>query len=74
MLVLLAVGWLAARLVPGERTRLLVELPPLRLPQLSNVLVKTLARLEWYVKEVVPLFLLGTALHVRARPDRLLPG
>lgn len=61
-LVLLAVGWLAARLVPGERTQLLVELPPLRLPMFSNVMLKTLARLEWYLKEVVPLFLLGTAL------------
>lgn len=61
-LVLLAVGWLAARLVPGERTLLLVELPPLRLPVFSNVLLKTLARLEWYLKEVVPLFLLGTFL------------
>jgi len=54
------VGWLAARLVPGERTLLLVELPPLRLPQASNVITKTLARLEWYVKEVMPLFLFGS--------------
>lgn len=62
LLVLLVVGWLAARLVPGERTMLLVELPPLRLPQVSNVLLKTLARLEWYIKEVVPIFLVGAAL------------
>lgn len=61
-LVLLLVGWLAARLVPGERTPLLVELPPLRWPQFSNILLKTLARLEWYIKEVIPLFLLGTFL------------
>jgi ferrous iron transport protein B len=60
--VMLAVGWLAAKLLPGERTTLLVDLPPLRFPLLSNVLVKTLARLEWYLKEVVPLFLLGTGL------------
>jgi ferrous iron transport protein B len=60
--VLLVVGWLAARLAPGDRTPLLVELPPLRLPQASNVLLKTLTRLEWYVKEVVPLFLAGAAL------------
>jgi ferrous iron transport protein B len=53
---------LAARLVPGERTLLLVELPPLRVPQAGNVLVKTLARLEWYIKEVVPLFLFGALL------------
>jgi ferrous iron transport protein B len=62
VLVMLAVGWLAARLVPGERTRLLVELPPLRWPVASNVLLKTLVRLEWYIKEVVPLFLAGAAL------------
>lgn len=62
MLILLAVGWLAAKLVPGERTQLLVELPPLRWPVISNVVLKTLARLEWYIKEVVPLFLIGTAI------------
>lgn len=61
-IVLLVVGWLAARLVPGERIPLLTEMPPLRLPLVSNVVMKTLARLEWYLKEVVPLFLLGTAL------------
>jgi ferrous iron transport protein B len=62
LLVLLVIGWLAARLTPGERTQLLVEMPPLRWPVFSNVIIKTLARLEWYLKEVVPLFLLGTAL------------
>ncbi len=60
--VFLSVGWLAARLVPGERSRLLVELPPLRMPVFSNVLLKTAARLEWYLKEVVPLFLIGTLI------------
>jgi ferrous iron transport protein B len=59
-LVLVTVGWLAARLVPGERSTLVTELPPLRLPVVSNVVVKTVARLEWYLREVVPLFLLGT--------------
>jgi ferrous iron transport protein B len=60
--VLFAVGWLAARVLAGERSPLLVELPPLRFPLLSNVVIKTLARLEWYLKEVIPLFLLGTAI------------
>jgi len=62
VLVLLTIGWLAARLMPGERTQLLVELPPMRRPVLSNVIVKTIARIEWYLEEVVPLFLIGTAL------------
>ncbi|MGB5846222.1 MAG: ferrous iron transport protein B [Anaerolineales bacterium] len=61
-IVLLAIGWLAARLMPGERMKLLVELPPMRWPVLSNVILKTLARIEWYLKEVIPLFLLGTAI------------
>ncbi len=60
-LVFLTIGWLAARLLPGERTQLLVELPPMRWPVLSNVIVKTAARIEWYLKEVLPLFLIGTA-------------
>jgi ferrous iron transport protein B len=70
---LLAVGGLAARLMPGERTPLLVELPPLRRPVLANVVIKTLARLEWYLKEVVPLFLLGTALMFIVDKAGLLP-
>jgi len=60
--VLLLVGWIAAKIVPGERTSLLLELPPIRWPMLSSVLTKTLVRLEWYTKEVVPLFLLGAAI------------
>jgi ferrous iron transport protein B len=62
LLVLMLVGWLAAKLMPGQRVPLVVELPPLRLPVLSNVLIKTAARLEWYVKEAVPMFLFGTLL------------
>ena len=62
LLVLLLVGRLAARVIPGERSPLIVELPPLRMPVFTNVIFKTLARVEWYIKEAVPLFLLGTVL------------
>ncbi len=58
--VMIAVGWLAARVLPGERGDFVVELPPMRMPQLSNVLSKTAARVEWYLKEALPLFLVGT--------------
>jgi len=60
--VLLAVGWLAAQVVPGEASTLLVEVPPLRRPVAANVVVKTAARLEWYLREVVPFFLFGALL------------
>jgi ferrous iron transport protein B len=58
--VMVAVGWLAARVLPGERGDFVVELPPMRLPEFGNVLSKTVARVEWYLKEALPLFLLGT--------------
>jgi ferrous iron transport protein B len=58
--VLFAVGFLAARLLPGERSDLILEMPPIRRPQLRNVVVKTLGRLEWYLREAVPIFVLGT--------------
>ena len=60
VVVLLLVGWIAARVVPGRGSDFILELPPLRIPQFGNVLVKTVARVEWYVKEALPLFLLGT--------------
>jgi ferrous iron transport protein B len=58
--VLLLVGKTAARLLPGEESPFLYELPPLRRPKLSNVLIKTVNRIEWYLREAVPLFFLGT--------------
>jgi len=61
-LTLFGVGWIAARLVPGDRSDFILELPPIRRPQLGNIVVKTLARIEWYMREAVPLFLLGTLL------------
>jgi ferrous iron transport protein B len=67
--VLFAVGKLAARLLPGRTGDFVLELPPLRLPRPGNLLVKTLARIEWYLREAVPLFVLGTAILFTA--DRL---
>jgi len=52
--VFLLVGLLAAKLMPGERPTFYMELPPLRLPSLSNVLVKTYTRMEWYFRRSSP--------------------
>ena len=59
---ILLVGALAARVLPGKGSDFVLELPPLRLPRPGNILVKTLARIEWYLKEAVPLFILGTLI------------
>jgi ferrous iron transport protein B len=56
------VGFLAARVLPGERSDFILELPPLRIPSLRNLMAKTLARVRWYLAEALPLFLVGTAL------------
>lgn len=58
--VVLLVGWLASLLIPGPRSEFVMEIPPLRWPSPGNLIRKTLARVEWYLKEAVPLFLLGT--------------
>jgi ferrous iron transport protein B len=60
--ILILVGYLASRVIPGEGSDFILEIPPLRVPLLSNVIVKTLARMEWYLKEAVPLFILGTLI------------
>lgn len=59
-LVMMAVGWAASRVIPGERCPFIQEIPPIRLPQAKNICVKTLARLKWYLREAVPLFVAGT--------------
>ncbi len=59
-LVFLLVGYLAAKILPGERPAFYMELPPLRRPALGNVLVKTYTRMEWYLREVLPMFILAS--------------
>ena len=39
-----------------------MELPPMRLPQLGNVLTKTYTRMQWYFMEILPLFILASVL------------
>ncbi|MFQ5638134.1 MAG: ferrous iron transport protein B [bacterium] len=58
--VLFSVGYLASKVLPGECSDFILELPPLRRPSLLNIVTKTIARIEWYLKEAVPLFFLGT--------------
>ncbi len=60
LLVILLVGWLGSKVLPGQAADFILEVPPIRRPALGNVLVKTVARVEWYLREAVPLFILGT--------------
>jgi ferrous iron transport protein B len=40
----------------------IMEIPPVRLPNLKNLLVKTYYRLKWFAIEAVPLFMVGAFL------------
>jgi ferrous iron transport protein B len=62
LFVLILAGSLASKMVPGEKPDFFVELPPLRIPAMMNIIMKTLSRIEWYLKEAVPLFVLGTLI------------
>lgn len=57
IIVLLAAGALADRLMPGEKPAFYLEVPPLRFPSLHNIMVKTSVRMVWYFREVLPVFL-----------------
>jgi ferrous iron transport protein B len=78
-LCFLVAGFLASRLAPGAPPSFYMELPPIRLPKLSNILSKTWSRMRWYFWEVLPVFLLasvvlwaGTLMHLFPLTERLL--
>jgi ferrous iron transport protein B len=56
------VGYLSSKIVKGDAGEFIIEIPPMRVPRLSNIAIKVLARTEWYLKEAVPLFILGTLI------------
>jgi ferrous iron transport protein B len=58
----LLVGFLASRIMPGQRPTFFMELPPLRMPKAGNVLAKTYTRVIWYLKEVFPLFIIASVV------------
>lgn len=60
--IFLLVGYLTSKILPGERPSFYMEIPPLRMPSVSNVFIKTYVRVKWYFKEIMPLFLWASVL------------
>ncbi len=60
--VMALVGFLASLILPGQTSDFIIEIPPMRMPMASNIFLKTLVRVQWYLKEAVPLFVLGTLI------------
>lgn len=57
-LMFIVVGWLSARLLPGERSSFYMELPPLRMPVMTNIVKKAGNRIFWYFIEILPVFIM----------------
>ncbi|MEM7759772.1 MAG: ferrous iron transporter B [Cyanobacteria bacterium P01_A01_bin.40] len=57
MAIFLVIGFLSAKLFPGKSGAFYLEIPPLRLPKITNILIKTWIRIKWYFWEILPLFI-----------------
>ncbi|KGG80541.1 ferrous iron transporter B [Caloranaerobacter azorensis H53214] len=60
--VFLFIGYLTSKIMPGEGPSFYMEVPPIRLPKLTNILTKTYTRMQWYFVEIVPLFIFASVL------------
>jgi ferrous iron transport protein B len=58
-IVFVAVGTILHRILPGSTTALLIDLPPMRLPRMDNVVRKTAYRSYFFMKEAAPWFFVG---------------
>ncbi|MFV0438395.1 MAG: FeoB small GTPase domain-containing protein [Desulfopila sp.] len=71
----LVAGYLANRILPGSRTPLFLEIPPMRLPKPWAVLKMAVAKTWFFMLEALPVFVLASAgvfLFERAGGLRLL--
>jgi ferrous iron transport protein B len=55
-------GTFLNKVLPGESSDLLIDLPPIRLPDIKNVFNKTYQQTVAFVKEAGPIFVIGAAL------------
>ncbi|WP_053955977.1 ferrous iron transport protein B [Inediibacterium massiliense] len=55
-------GTILNKVMPGESTDLLIDLPPIRMPILKNVLKKTYLKSKMFIEEAGPLFVLGAVI------------
>lgn len=72
------VGIVMNRMLPGQSSDLLIDLPPLRLPRISNVLHKTYLKSKMFLVEAGGVFVIGAlavgALNAWGILDRLQAG
>lgn len=60
--ILVIVGTILNKVLPGQSSELMIDLPPLRFPRLENVIKKTVTKSTMFLKEATPLFALGALI------------
>lgn len=62
LIVFALAGWIGAAIFPGSRSAFYMEIPPLRVPILSNIITKAYTRMAWYFIEILPVFILTSII------------
>jgi len=57
IIIFLLSGLILNKYLKGKPATFFMEIPPLRMPIIGNVLIKTFSRLKWYALEVIPIFI-----------------
>lgn len=60
--IMAIVGTLLNMVLPGKSSDLLIDLPPIRMPKLKNILQKTVVKSYQFIKEATPIFACGAFL------------
>ncbi|MBW2143840.1 MAG: ferrous iron transporter B [Deltaproteobacteria bacterium] len=61
-LQILVAGFFANKILPGSRTPLFMEIPPMRFPKPFQVLKMSAVKTYFFMKEAVPIFILASLL------------
>ncbi len=61
-IIFIGIGSLTAKILPGDRASFYMEIPPLRMPSFQSIIHKTYGRVKWYLREIIPLFILASVL------------
>jgi ferrous iron transport protein B len=59
-LQILIAGFIANKILPGGRTPLFMEIPPMRLPKPLQILKMSASKTYFFMKEAVPIFILAS--------------
>lgn len=72
LIVFVATGTVLNKALPGKSSDLFIDLPPIRMPVITNVLKKTWSKTWMFLKEATPLFALGALIITILNETRIL--